>query len=82
MFEEKVREGTGRLLAKECLKEKEEGKQKTKSGKEKDEYLKKNGISMLGLEQERIRGKDAKAIAEKLRRRDTERQGEIQYNKI
>ena len=81
-FEEKARERTGRLLVKECLKEKEEGKQKTKSEKEKEEYLKKNGMSMLGLEQERIRGKNAKTIAEKLRRCNTERKGQIQYNKI
>ena len=82
IFEENVREGTGRLLVKECLEEKKEGKQKTKSEKEKEEYLKKNGMCMLGLEQERIRGKDAKTIAEKLRRYDIERLGQIQYNKI
>lgn len=48
MFEEKVRKGTGRLLVKECLKEKEERKQKTKSGKEKEEYVKKERNEHVG----------------------------------
>ena len=49
MFEKKVKEGTRRLLVKECLKEKEEGKQKTKSGKEKEEYLKKEWNEHVGV---------------------------------
>ena len=44
MFEEKVREGTGRLLVKECLKEKEIWKQKTKKWKRKGRIPKKRMV--------------------------------------
>ncbi|OAD57550.1 hypothetical protein WN48_01775 [Eufriesea mexicana] len=49
---------------------------------EREDYLIRNGVSKLGLEQERRNGRSEKEIIESLRKRDTERQGQVQYNKI
>ena len=43
--EERIKESIGRTLVKECLKEKEEERQKTKSTEEREEYLIRSGLS-------------------------------------
>lgn len=42
-FEEGIKENIRRILVKECLREKEEERQKTKSMKEREDYLIRNG---------------------------------------
>ncbi|KAK1131940.1 hypothetical protein K0M31_016082 [Melipona bicolor] len=49
-FEKGIRKGIGRLVLKECLKEKEEGRQKTRNMEESEGYLRRNGLSRLGLD--------------------------------
>ncbi|KOX74660.1 hypothetical protein WN51_13094, partial [Melipona quadrifasciata] len=81
-FVKGIKEGIGRLVLKECLKEKEEGRQKTRSMEEREGYLRRNALSGLGLDQERGQRRKSKKIIENLRRRDIERQKQAQYEKI
>ncbi|KOC59656.1 hypothetical protein WH47_11086 [Habropoda laboriosa] len=81
-FEEGVREGIGWQLLRECLREKQEGRQKTRSMEEREGYLTRNGWSGLGLVIERRQGRESKEMIENLKRRDIERQGQAQYEKI
>ena len=48
---------------------------------EREEHLIRNGLSKLGLEQKRKKGR-SKKIIKTLRRRNMERQGQVQHNKI
>ncbi|KZC10595.1 hypothetical protein WN55_00347 [Dufourea novaeangliae] len=78
-FEEGVREGDGRKLVKECLKEKESVRIQTKSSEERQEYRNKNGIGIRGAQLRRERGVE---IIEELRMRDFQVQQQVQYNKV
>ncbi|KAK1137315.1 hypothetical protein K0M31_001827 [Melipona bicolor] len=49
---------------------------------EREEYLRRNGLSGLGLDQERRQRRKSKEIIENLRRRDIERHKQAQYEKI
>ncbi|KOC59932.1 hypothetical protein WH47_10526 [Habropoda laboriosa] len=49
---------------------------------EREGYLTRNGWSGLGLEIERRQGRESKEMIENLKRRDIERQGQAQYEKI
>lgn len=46
-FDECIKEGKGGRVVKECLKGKERSTGRTKSTKEREDYLKKNGVSRL-----------------------------------
>ncbi|KOC58733.1 hypothetical protein WH47_05387 [Habropoda laboriosa] len=50
-FEEGVRKDVGRKIVKECLKEKEANKEQTRTGKEREEYLKRNGLNQAGVDE-------------------------------
>ena len=58
------------------------GKGGGKSMEEREDYLMRKGLSKLGLEQERKKGRSGKEIIENPRRRDTERQGQAQHSEI
>ena len=47
---------------------------------EREEYLIRNWLSKLGLEQERKKGRSSKEVIENLRKRDMERQGQVQQD--
>ncbi|KAI4474788.1 hypothetical protein M0802_015443, partial [Mischocyttarus mexicanus] len=78
-FEEGVRKAKGRTLVKENLKEKEKGVSRTKNGKERKDFLKRNGYSQIGIDHFRQQGVDVNTLLEEKNR---ETQGQIQKNKI
>ncbi|KOC59102.1 hypothetical protein WH47_10928 [Habropoda laboriosa] len=78
-FEEGVRKDVGRKIVKECLKEKEANREQTRTGKEREEYLKRNGLSQAGVDELRREGRE---VTERIRRRDKEVQQQRQYTKI
>ncbi|KOC61333.1 hypothetical protein WH47_06691, partial [Habropoda laboriosa] len=77
--EEGVRKDVGRKIVKECLKEKEANKEQTRTGKEREEYLKRNGLSQAGVDELRREGRE---VTERKRRRDKGVQQQRQYTKI
>ncbi|KOC62716.1 hypothetical protein WH47_04830 [Habropoda laboriosa] len=78
-FEEGVRKDVGRKMVKECLKEEEANKEQTRTGKEREEYLKGNGSSQAGVDELRREGRE---VTERIRGRDKEVQQQRQYTKI
>ncbi|KOC71370.1 hypothetical protein WH47_02415 [Habropoda laboriosa] len=66
-FEEGVRKDVGRKIVKECLKGKEANKEQTRTGKEREEYLKRNGLNQAGVDELR---KEEREVTERIRRRD------------
>ena len=52
----RVRRSGGRKIVKECLKEKVKDKKETKSGKEREKYLKRKSLSQAGVGKMRKEG--------------------------
>ncbi|KAI4483424.1 hypothetical protein M0802_013408 [Mischocyttarus mexicanus] len=78
-FEEGVRKAKGRTLVKESLKEKEKGIGRTRNGKEKEDFFKRNGFSQRGIDHLRQQKADVNML---IKERNREIQGQIQNNKI
>lgn len=78
-FELRARRNENKTLLQECIKERVNGKVKSKNIQDRDEYLKGKGFSQAALELEMQEGKD---VIEELVKRDKEIQGQTQYNRI
>lgn len=78
-FEEGGLNAEGRKWVKECIKEKREGRVRTRSVSERIGYLKRNGYSQEGITQLEQEGREMHAILEE---RDREVQAQVQVNSI
>lgn len=80
LYEDNIKQANRKWMVKECLREKANGRVRTRGETEKEKFYQRNGYSQLGLRQLGEVGDSRKVDI--IKRRGQEVQGQEQYNRI